>query len=34
VDLTREGALLLATPGGSVELFEGEVEQLRREEPR
>jgi BirA family transcriptional regulator, biotin operon repressor / biotin---[acetyl-CoA-carboxylase] ligase len=28
VDLTPEGALLLATPGGSVELFEGEIEQL------
>ena len=28
VDLTREGALLLATPGGTVELYEGEIEQL------
>ena len=31
VDLTREGALLLATPGGTVELFEGEIEQIVRE---
>jgi BirA family biotin operon repressor/biotin-[acetyl-CoA-carboxylase] ligase len=30
VDLTTEGALLLATRRGTVELFEGEVEQLRR----
>jgi BirA family biotin operon repressor/biotin-[acetyl-CoA-carboxylase] ligase len=28
VDLTREGALLLSTPGGTVELFEGEIEHL------
>jgi hypothetical protein len=28
VDLTPEGGLLLATPGGTVELFEGEIEQL------
>jgi BirA family transcriptional regulator, biotin operon repressor / biotin---[acetyl-CoA-carboxylase] ligase len=28
LDLTREGALLLATPGGTVELFEGEIEHL------
>jgi BirA family biotin operon repressor/biotin-[acetyl-CoA-carboxylase] ligase len=31
VDLTREGALLLATPSGTVELFEGEIEHLVRE---
>jgi len=31
VDLTGEGALLLATPQGTVELFEGEIEHLRRE---
>ena len=31
VDLTPEGALLLETPGGTVELFEGEVEHLRHE---
>ena len=31
VDLTPEGALLLATPGGTVELFEGEIEHLRQE---
>ena len=30
VDLTREGALLLATPGGTVELLEGEIEHLRQ----
>ena len=30
-DLTPEGALLLETPGGTVELFEGEVEHLRQE---
>jgi len=30
VDLTAEGALLLATRRGTVELFEGEVEQLRQ----
>ena len=29
-DLTPEGALLLETPDGTVELFEGEVEHLRR----
>jgi BirA family biotin operon repressor/biotin-[acetyl-CoA-carboxylase] ligase len=29
VDLSREGALLLATPIGTVELFEGEIEHLR-----
>ena len=29
-DLTPEGALLLETPGGTVELFEGEVEHLRQ----
>jgi BirA family transcriptional regulator, biotin operon repressor / biotin---[acetyl-CoA-carboxylase] ligase len=28
IDLTPEGALLLATTGGTVELFEGEIEQL------
>jgi len=28
IDLTPEGALLLATPDGTVELFEGEIEQL------
>jgi BirA family biotin operon repressor/biotin-[acetyl-CoA-carboxylase] ligase len=31
VDLTPEGALLLATPGRTVELFEGEIEHLRQE---
>ena len=31
-DLTPEGALLLETPGGTVELFEGEVEHLRQGE--
>ncbi len=31
-DLTPEGALLLETPQGTVELFEGEVEHLRQEE--
>jgi BirA family transcriptional regulator, biotin operon repressor / biotin---[acetyl-CoA-carboxylase] ligase len=30
VDLTAEGALLLSTPQGTVELFEGEVEHLRQ----
>jgi BirA family transcriptional regulator, biotin operon repressor / biotin---[acetyl-CoA-carboxylase] ligase len=30
-DLTSEGALLLETPEGTVELFEGEVEHLRQE---
>jgi BirA family biotin operon repressor/biotin-[acetyl-CoA-carboxylase] ligase len=30
VDLTRAGALLLATPGGTVELFEGEIEHLKQ----
>lgn len=30
LDLGPEGALLLETPGGVVELFEGEIEQLRR----
>jgi BirA family transcriptional regulator, biotin operon repressor / biotin---[acetyl-CoA-carboxylase] ligase len=30
-DLTPEGALLLETPEGTVELFEGEVEHLRQE---
>ena len=30
LDLTAEGALLLATPQGTVELFEGEVEYLRQ----
>jgi BirA family transcriptional regulator, biotin operon repressor / biotin---[acetyl-CoA-carboxylase] ligase len=30
VDLSPEGALLLATPGGTIELFEGEIEQLRQ----
>ena len=30
VDLSQEGALLLATSGGTVELFEGEIEQLRQ----
>lgn len=29
VDLSPEGALLLATPQGTVELFEGEIEHLR-----
>ncbi len=28
VDLTSEGALLLATPGGTVRVFEGEIEHL------
>ncbi len=31
-DLTPEGALLLETPEGTIELFEGEVEHLRQEE--
>ena len=30
-DLTSEGALLLETPGGKIEVFEGEVEHLRQE---
>jgi BirA family biotin operon repressor/biotin-[acetyl-CoA-carboxylase] ligase len=30
VDLTAEGALLLSTSQGTVELLEGEVEHLRR----
>ena len=30
-DLTPEGALLLETPEGTVEIFEGEVEHLRQE---
>ncbi len=30
VDLTPEGALLLKTPDGTIELFEGEVEHLRQ----
>jgi BirA family transcriptional regulator, biotin operon repressor / biotin---[acetyl-CoA-carboxylase] ligase len=30
VDLSPEGALLLATSRGTVELFEGEIEQLRQ----
>jgi BirA family biotin operon repressor/biotin-[acetyl-CoA-carboxylase] ligase len=30
IDLTPEGALLLHTPDGTVELFEGEVEHLRQ----
>ena len=29
-DLTKEGALLLATPLGTVEVFEGEIEHLRQ----
>ena len=32
VDLSQEGALLLATSRGTVELFEGEIEQLRQGE--
>jgi BirA family transcriptional regulator, biotin operon repressor / biotin---[acetyl-CoA-carboxylase] ligase len=32
VDLSREGALLLATHRGTVELFEGEIEHLRQGE--
>ncbi len=32
IDLGPEGALLLETPGGVVELFEGEIERLRRRE--
>jgi BirA family biotin operon repressor/biotin-[acetyl-CoA-carboxylase] ligase len=32
VDLSPEGALLLETPGGIVELFEGEVEHFRQGE--
>lgn len=32
IDLGPEGALLLETSGGVVELFEGEIEQLRRRE--
>lgn len=31
VDLSPEGALLLKTSGGTVELFEGEIEHLRHE---
>jgi BirA family biotin operon repressor/biotin-[acetyl-CoA-carboxylase] ligase len=31
VDLTSEGALLLETPEGTIELFEGEVEHLQQE---
>ena len=31
VDLTPEGALLLQTPEGTIEIFEGEVEHLRQE---
>jgi biotin-(acetyl-CoA carboxylase) ligase len=31
VDLTSEGALLLETPEGIIELFEGEVEHLQQE---
>ena len=34
VDLTREGALLLATPRGTVQVFEGEIEHLRQGGPR
>ena len=30
VDLSPDGALMLATPGGIVELFEGEIEHLRQ----
>ncbi len=30
VDLSKEGTLLLATHGGTVELFEGEIEHLRQ----
>ena len=30
IDLSPEGALLLATPQGPVELFEGEIERLRQ----
>jgi BirA family transcriptional regulator, biotin operon repressor / biotin---[acetyl-CoA-carboxylase] ligase len=32
VDLSREGALLVATDRGTVELFEGEIEHLRHGE--
>ena len=32
VDLSQEGALLLETSKGTVELFEGEIEHLRQEE--
>jgi BirA family biotin operon repressor/biotin-[acetyl-CoA-carboxylase] ligase len=32
VDLSQEGALLLVTPRGTVELFEGEIEHLRQGE--
>jgi BirA family transcriptional regulator, biotin operon repressor / biotin---[acetyl-CoA-carboxylase] ligase len=32
VDLTREGALLLATPRGTVRVFEGEIEHLAQGE--
>ena len=31
VDLSKEGALLLATQNGTVEIFEGEIEHLRQE---
>jgi BirA family transcriptional regulator, biotin operon repressor / biotin---[acetyl-CoA-carboxylase] ligase len=30
VDLTGDGALLLATGGGTVEVFEGEIEHLKQ----
>jgi BirA family transcriptional regulator, biotin operon repressor / biotin---[acetyl-CoA-carboxylase] ligase len=33
LDLGPEGALLLETHDGMIELFEGEIEQLRRQEP-
>jgi len=31
VDLSKEGALLLVTQNGTVEIFEGEIEHLRQE---
>jgi BirA family biotin operon repressor/biotin-[acetyl-CoA-carboxylase] ligase len=33
VDLSPEGALSIATNGGTIELFEGEIEHLRQEDP-
>jgi hypothetical protein len=32
LDLGPEGALILETDSGVIELFEGEIEQLRRQE--
>ena len=33
LDLGPEGALLLKTRDGTIELFEGEIERLRRKQP-